>query len=394
MPAFAHRHIKDLYPTFWSKSTEMANALSSVITTEAVENRRDFAVVEVFGWLSRTTLDIIGVAGMGEDFGAIHNPDNEVSNAYLGVFESPRPAGKLGLLKAIARELVYNSLPLKRHDNITVASAALKKVAGRLVQQKQKTLDEDGKLGETDIISVALGSGGFTEDMLVNQIMTFLAAGHETTATSMTWAILVLCQHPEVQTRLREEVRAKLPGIKDVDAAPLTPETLDSLTYLQAVCSEVLRVYPPAGLTKRVAAKDTTILGQFIPKGTEVAIGIRAVNHSKALWGDDATEFKPERWLKSSSGGAGTNFAYLTFLHGKISTSVGISTNADVRGIGPRSCIGQGFAKAEFASLLAVLVGSFEMELDDKYAAIEMETGLTSKPKGGLKVRMKNLAGW
>lgn len=322
MPAFAHRHIKTLYPIFWSKSVELARTLSSVVSKETAASGEGTAVVDIPGWLARTTLDIIGVAGMGQEFNAIHNPDNEVCNAYASVFDQPQPKSKMVLLKFVAQELAARVFPVKRSDGIAVASASLKKVGRRLIQQKQKIMDDTGKLGETDIISVALGSGAFTEEMLVNQVMTFLAAGHETTATSMTWAVLALSRNPDVQTKLREEVRAQLPSINDPEAVPLTSELLDSLPYLHAVCNEVLRVYPPAGLTKRVAVKDTTILGQSVPKGTEIVIIMRAINHSKDLWGEDATEFKPERWLgpgKSNSGGAGSNFSYMTFLHGMTS---------------------------------------------------------------------------
>ncbi|KAK3679776.1 hypothetical protein LTR78_000152 [Recurvomyces mirabilis] len=369
MPAFAHRHVKDLYSIFWSKSAELAQAL----TTEISDNR---SVVNIADWLPRATLDIIGVAGLGQDFRAIQNPDNQVCNAYARVFDQSPPKGKLAMLKMVVKELLPSLS--KRNDTIAVASQALKQVSRQLIRQK-KAERQVTKSIDKDILSVALDSEAFTEEQLVNQTMTFLAAGHETTATSMTWATLALCRHQDVQAKLREEIRAKLPPPGVTDASPMTAELLDSLPYLHAVCSEVLRVYPPAGLTKRVAAKDTTILGQYIPKGTNIIISMRAINHSKELWGEDAAEFKPDRWLgvgKAGNGGASSNYSYMTFLHG------------------PRSCIGQSFAKGEFASLLAVLVGCFEMELADPGKEIKIVTGLTSRPKGGLNVRMQRVSGW
>ncbi|KAK4565841.1 hypothetical protein LTR86_003690 [Recurvomyces mirabilis] len=369
MPAFAHRHVKDLYFIFWSKAAELALALS----TEIIDSR---SVVNIADWLPRATLDIIGVAGLGQDFHAIQNPDNEVCNAYARVFDQSPPNGKLAMLKMVVKELLPSLS--KRNDTIAVASQALKQVSRQLIRQK-KAERQDTKSIDKDILSVALDSEAFTEEQLVNQTMTFLAAGHETTATSMTWAILALCRHQVVQAKLREEIRAKLPPPGVTDASPMTAELLDSLPYLHAVCSEVLRVYPPAGLTKRVAAKETTILGQYIPKGTNIIISMRAINRSKELWGEDAAEFKPERWLgagRAGNGGASSNYSYMTFLHG------------------PRSCIGQSFAKGEFASLLAVLVGCFEMELADPDKEIKIVTGLTSRPKGGLNVRMQRVSGW
>lgn len=79
--------------------------------------------------------------------------------------------------------------------------------------------------------------------------MTFLAAGHETTASALTWAILLLCQHPEIQTRLRKDLQdAGLPDVRD-PSSNVTTELLDRIPYLEAVCSEVLRFIPPVALT-------------------------------------------------------------------------------------------------------------------------------------------------
>ena len=315
MPAFAHRHIKDLYPIFWLKSVELAKALTSDVATASSTN-----VVQIAQWLPRATLDIIGVAGLGQDFHAIQNPDNEVCNAYTSVFDQPPPS-KLAMSKFLIQGLVTSVLPIKRTDSIAVASESLKDIARNLIRNKKQTKSDPQNLSDKDILSVALESGAFSEEQLVNQTLTFLAAGHETTATSMTWAILALCQYPDVQAKLRREVRSRLPSPTDLQAAPVTAELIDSLPYLHAVCSEVLRVHPPAGMTKRVAVKDTTIMGQFIPKGTDIVIIMRAVNHSKELWGEDAKEFRPERWLgegRGNNGGATSNYSYMTFLHGKL----------------------------------------------------------------------------
>lgn len=100
-----------------------------------------------------------------------------------------------------------------------------------------------------------------------------------------------------------------------------------------------------------------------------------AVNASKELWGEDAAQFVPERWLKSVEGhdgeGKGTNYDFLTFLHG------------------PRSCIGQGFAMGEMHCLVAAWVGAFETQLRDADFVPVIRGGITAKPKGGLHVRVK-----
>ena len=133
----------------------------------------------------------------------------------------------------------------------------------------------------------------------------------------MIWAMLMLCKHPEVQQKLRDEIRAKIPTLND----DITASQIDDCHYLQAVCSEVLRLWAPVSMTMRIADRDTIIAGERIPKGMTVILCPWAINTSKHLWGDDAKEFKPERWLNAdgkanAKGSADSNYSFLTFLHG------------------------------------------------------------------------------
>ena len=159
----------------------------------------------------------------------------------------------------------------------------------------------------------------------------------------------------------------------------MTNQLLDQCSYLHATCSEVLRLYAPVPVTLRVAARDTTLLGTYVKKGTPLMLCIWAINTSKELWGPDAAEFNPDRWIgpgKSGNGGAESAYAFMTFIHG------------------PRSCIGQSFARAEFACLVAALVGTFSFELADEDKEMKIKGGITARPMGGLKVRMKHIQGW
>jgi len=368
MPAFSFRHIKDLYSVFWDKSTEMTNAINESIKNEPTGSN----VVEIRDWASRATLDIIGVAGMGQDFHAISDPSNELNSTYRVVFTPSKVAAIMQLLSIFLPEWLLHRLPFKRNAEMKEAIDTIRRVSADLIKSKRAKL-EKGSRTDVDILSVAIESGGFTDEELVNQLMTFLAAGHETTASSLTWATYLLCKHPEAQALLREEIRANLPAISD-PTSKITSIQIDNLQYLNAVLNEATRLFPPVALTLREADHDTTIQGHFIPKGTIVIICPWAVNCCTELWGEDAKEFKPERWMgpgRANTGGAESNYAITTFLHG------------------PRSCIGKDFAKAEFACLLAALVGRFEMELEEPDKKLEIQGGITSKPKDGLRVKMK-----
>ncbi|WPH02622.1 cytochrome P450 78A3 [Acrodontium crateriforme] len=391
MPAFAYRHIKNLYPVFWNKSREMVECISAAAKsdeqpkpTQDGEEPHAPGAIEVGDFTSRATLDIIGVSGMGQDFNALQDPTNKLNRVYREVFNPGRMGRIMQVLGLFIPVWILRLLPVKRNEEMRNANLYIKQVCRDLIAGKRARLEEQKTRSavDIDILSVALESGGFSDEDLVNQMMTFLVAGHETTATAMLWAVYLLCKHPEAQSRLRKEVRSKLTSLNgEVNAADV-----DNCAYLNAVCSEVLRVWAPVALTMRVAGKDTSIQGQFVPKGMTIILCPWAINTSPELWGEDAKEFKPERWLDAEgrynkSGSADSNYSFLTFLHG------------------PRSCIGQKFAEAEFACLLAAWFGRFETRLEDggalaKGAEVEIKGGITSKPKGGLWVQLKELDGW
>jgi cytochrome P450 len=191
--------------------------------------------------------------------------------------------------------------------------------------------------------------------------MTFLAAGHETTATALTWAIYIICIHPEIQDKLRNEICSCLPRpLSTCDSFPADLSTIidSGMPYLNAVCLEVFRYFSPVPVTFREAIKDTYILQTPVPAVTPIVLAPRVTNRDRTLWDSDAHIFNPDRWVSqgkqnasnntistsddSSNGpvrdriqdtptwkksGSRSNFAMMTFLHG------------------PRSCIGQSFAK-------------------------------------------------
>lgn len=391
MPAFASRHIKELYPVFWEKSRESALAMTNKVHMDAGKPKAseigqiaaNQAIIELCGWASRTTLDIIGVAGMGKDFGAIADPDTPLFRTYRALFQQSQGSSVLTAISQLLPGVIVRNLPIKLNSEVEKAVRIIRQTCHDLIRSKKEKLEKKD-LTDVDILSVALESGLFTDDNLVDQLMTFLVAGHETTASSLTWAVYSLCLHPSVQTRLRTEVHANLPSLSS--DKPVTSLDIDNMPYLNAVCNEVLRYFPPVAITVRDAAVDTSILGCPVPAGTKIFLAPRATNRDKTLWGEEADKFNPDRWLAGSpasphvtNGGASSNYAMMTFLQG------------------PRTCIGQAFSKAEFACLLAAWVGRFEFELanekdrDEKNLAA---AGLTARPANGLWVKVRVVDAW
>ncbi|KAI4949201.1 hypothetical protein J4E91_005665 [Alternaria rosae] len=179
-----------------------------------------------------------------------------------------------------------------------------------------------------------------------------------------------------MQTRLRCEIQQCIPDPKvlsdsSFDAASL----LESMPYLNCVYNEVLRLFPPVPITARVAIRDMVVCGQVIPRGTMLWIVPWAINRNLQLWGPDSEECVPERWIDSKmgratmNGGAGSNYSFLTFLHG------------------PRSFIGERFARAE----LKALVGTFDLELENPEEKVVVSGAIASKPRNGMRLKLKNV---
>lgn len=194
---------------------------------------------------------------------------------------------------------------------------------------------------------------------------------------------MFLAQDINIQVRLRNEIRKSVPSPDSGEA--VTAALLEGLPYLNGVCEEVLRLFPTVPATIRKTARATTLLNTHIPKGTDIRILPYAINRNPHYWGSDAAEMVPERWIDTDTngvqrpnknGGASSNYANVTFLHGS------------------RACIGRDFAKAELRCAVAGLAGRFHIELLDPSHPIKVGGIVTTEPLDGLKVKLRILEGW
>ncbi|KAH8688726.1 cytochrome P450 monooxygenase [Talaromyces proteolyticus] len=382
MPVFSFRHVKDLYPIFWSKARELTEVLADQI---AINNsKKTKRVIEMRQWTSRATLDIVGLAGMDHDFGSLKDPHSQIIQQYKKMQQSPSLFETLfGVLlspfAAVKDASVVLRVPTRRMKEIKEASRFIRNVCRAIIREKQDKADQSSSQIGIDLISVALKSDTFSNDALVDQMMTFLAAGHGTTSVALQWSVYALCKHQDVQQRLRQEICEQLPLVTD-DNVGISASDIDRLAYLRAFCNEVLRFWPPVPSTIRESLHDTTVAGHYIPKGTIFSISPAVTNHDAELWGPDANVFDPERWMRegcANSGGVKNSHGFLTFIHG------------------PRSCIGDKFARAELACLVAAIVGRFHFELEDQ-DKVEMFTkgGISAAPADGIRVYIEVVDGW
>ncbi|CZT15391.1 related to cytochrome P450 21 [Ramularia collo-cygni] len=367
LPAFSTQQIRSLAPVMWEKSAELIRVLR-----EHVQNNPDEDVI-IHNWVSHAALDIIGVASWGTDFCAVSQPQSRLVSKYRAAI-NPHKASLLDMLLLATLPLsVTLSLPTKRAKQIRQGQQEMRKAARHAVQERKQSGLEHRK----DLLSVAMRSGVFTDEKLVETLLTFVAAGHETSATAAMWTCFHLACHPDVQSQLREQVRSQLPSpTAAASDAKINWDELEAIPLLRAVSLEAMRLSSPVAGLQRVAIRDTFIAGQVIPRGTNLVDNFWATSQ---LFCDRPEEFSPERWLgvdedKRRNGAIG-NFEYSMFSHGT------------------RACIGQGFARLEQLALIAALVGSFELTCAD-HARPAVILGVTAAPVKPIKLRLRPLSGW
>jgi cytochrome P450 len=201
-----------------------------------------------------------------------------------------------------------------------------------------------------------------TDVELRDELMTLLIAGHETTATALTWALYWIHKFPKVRERVLAELQT---------ADPIDSGALSRLSYLNAVCCETLRIYPVGILTfPRVAISTVEVMGYSLEPGTIVVGSIYLTHHRKEIY-PDPDHFKPERFLERRF----SPFEYLPF------------------GGGARRCIGMAFAQFEMNLVISRVLSRFELALADQRSVRPMRRGLTAGPSPVRLVVKDNLSG-
>jgi cytochrome P450 len=206
----------------------------------------------------------------------------------------------------------------------------------------------------------AADGAGMTERQLVDECVTLFAAGHETTASALTFTLWLLARHPDVMRRLQSEVDAvlagdRLPGIADVDALP----------YTRAVVAEAMRLYPPAWIQGRQAKADVEVGGRTIRR-REVIFVSQWVTHRDARWWPEPERFEPERFVPERREDR-PRWAYFPF------------------GGGSRACVGEAFAWAEAIISTALIARRWNLARADE-GPVSLEPGITLRPGGRVAV--------
>ncbi len=253
---------------------------------------------------------------------------------------------------------LYLDVPFTRYGKRMRARRNIDTLIYRLIRERRAEGHDAG-----DVLSMLLaaqdGVAVLTDTQVRDNVMTLMAAGHETTANALTWTFYQLSQNPDVCTKLLAELQQVLAG-----RAP-TVADMPQLPYTEWVVSESMRLYPPVWMMGRRAIEDFELDGYHFPAGTLFGMSQWILHRMPELWGD-AEVFRPERWDPVEAKKV-QPWAYFPF------------------GGGPRICIGMPFAQLEAKLLLTTILQHYVPRLAPGFQ-VELQPLITLRPKHGLKV--------
>jgi cytochrome P450 len=324
----------------------------------AAENTRDRflqgadGTIDIGHEMMRTTFNIIVETMMSGGHGI------DVDRVEQSITDYLRPTGWTFVLGVIG---LPEWVPYPGRGRAMEAVTFLRSSLTSVIEARRSAVTE-----RHDLVSMLLSAADpetgrtMTDTEIVDNLLTFITAGHETTALGLAWTFDLVSRNPACEEKMLREIDSVTQG------QPLTSEHIAELVYTRQVFSEAMRLYPPAPIITRTALRDFQ-LGEFlIPAGTVLFVPIYAVHHHASIW-KDPQRFDPERFSPEEAK-ARHRYAYMPF------------------GAGPRVCIGNAFAVMEAVAILAVILQKMRLVSVDRKPPVPIMK-VTLRPKDSLMMR-------
>jgi cytochrome P450 len=350
---------RSLAPLFSPRQVaEFAPAMQKVAaaTVEGLGHRRDGAVTDVGELMSRMTLEVLEQTLFSQGLGRAPSAFQKAVTSYFDSFGRLDPLDLIGAPAFLPRFGRLRGRPALKFFETAVDA---------IIDSRKALLNKGGEAPH-DLLTLLLGAKdpetglGMPEPDIRANIVTFIGAGHETTANGLTWTLYLLSQSPEWRERAEKEA--------DETFDPERPASLEKCQVLRAVFDEALRLYPPAAILSREAIADDEILGVHVPAGTVIVVSPYVLHRRRGLW-ENPDAFDPSRFLGERRERI-DRFAYIPF------------------GAGPRVCIGMAFAIQEAVIVLANLLRTFRFDLVEAHPVMPQQR-VTLRPRGGMKMHAK-----
>jgi cytochrome P450 len=359
------RHIQQrklLMPPFHGERMRAYGKLIGEITRQVMGQRTGDQQFIARPAMQEISLRVILRAVFGLKEGERFEQIRQILTAMLDFFNYPLNASFL-FFKSLQRDLGAWS-PWGRFlgKREMLDRLLYQEIRDRLCRCPEGNRRTQGDSSGEDILSLLLAARDeagqpMTEVELRDELITMLFAGHETTALALSWALYWIHYVPEVREKLLQELNS-------INAADADPTEIARLPYLNAVCSETLRIYPVALFTfSRILQAPMELMDYKLPKGTALAISIYLTHQRPDIY-PEPKQFKPERFLERQF----SPYEYVPF------------------GGGHRRCLGMAFALFEMKLVLATILSQYSLTLAEKRPVLPVRRGLVFAPAGGVRL--------
>jgi cytochrome P450 len=333
-------------PAFHKRRVESYADVMVKHTLEMLESWHEGERLDIARTMQELTLRVVAKCLLNVD---LREEASNLGTSFTGMIANP-----VSLAEGFLRLRI--DMPFTSYGRRMAAKRNVDSFIYKVIEQRRTEKQDVG-----DVLSMLLTTQdeeqSLTDTQIHDHIITFVAAGHETTALALTWTFYLLSEHPAIYKKLLNEVQTVLGN-----DAP-TVDTIGNLPYLEWVLNESMRLYPPAWSQGRRAIEAFDLDGYHFPAGTLLMFSQWVMHRQPDIW-EAPTEFRPERW-DPASGQKVPQWAYFPF------------------GGGPRMCIGMPFAQMEAKLLLATIVQHYRLQLTSGYHP-ELLPLITLRPKHGM----------
>jgi cytochrome P450 len=349
-PLFARKAVLGFAPVM----LQVAEAMAARWQAAADQDE----TIDVAAEVTRLTLDVLRQTIFSDGLGRDTDDFQEAMRSYFDTIGQIDPFDLLNLPDMIPRFTRWKVRPALRFFESAVDD---------IIAHRRQRLGQEPAAVQRDILTLLLEAQDaetgrtLSESEVKSNIITFIAAGHETTANALAWSLFLLSQSPEWSERVATEARRELVPARARDGVA------DRLVETRAVVEEAVRLYPPLAAISREAIAADELAGETIAPGTTIVIAPYVLHRHRGLW-DDPDLFDPTRFLPPARE-AIDRYAYLPF------------------GAGPRICIGATFALQEATLVLATVMRRFCLQVAPGHAVWPLQR-VTLRPRGGLPMRI------
>lgn len=362
---FSARVLRDFSCTIFRKN---AGKLIRIISKFSIEN----SIFDIQDLLMKLTLDSIFKVGFGVELNCLDGSSKD-GTKFIKAFDDSTtllywryidPTWKVQKFLNIGFEACLRK-------NIK----AVKTFVDEVMSKKREQMEMQQNIDKEDILSRFLVQSKTDPEKMNDQylrdiILSFILAGKDTTANTLSWFFYMLCKNPLVQERIAQEVRELIKGNNVDDFVEyITDEVLEKMHYLHAALTETLRLYPVIPMDGRCAEEDDILPdGNKVKKGDNVYYLAYAMGRMPHIWGHDAEDFRPERWLNNGIFQPESSFKFIAF-HA-----------------GPRICLGKDFAYRQMKIVSIALLRFFKFKLADDKRVVTYKAMFTLHVNGGLNL--------